>query len=114
MRRVLTPQSSLSEVVFLHDYLQLVFQDERLSVFNPCSLTGPGLMLRTGEPGFCDALVGLIGQTASACAHSSELLSLVFSGGIVLAVLPDPSGSIVEAFEFHSESNGVIVVERNA
>ena len=112
MRPDLTPESPLSEVVFVHDYLQLVFQDERLSVFNPCSLTAPGLKLRTGEPGFCDALVSLIGQTASACAQSSELLSLSFSGGVVLAVLPDQSGS-VEAFAFHSEGNRVIV-ERNA
>jgi hypothetical protein len=112
MRPNLTPQSPLSQVVFVHDYLQLVFQGERLSIYNPCSLTGPGLNLQTGDPGFCDALVSLIGQTASACADSSELLSLSFSGGVVLAVLPDQLG-LVEAFTFHSEDSRAIV-ERNA
>jgi hypothetical protein len=107
----LTPQAPLSQVVFVHDYLQLVFDDERFSIFNPCLLSVAGRDVRAGTMGFCDSLVALIGQTATR-SSTSELLLLCFSGGATLTVLRSNSGS-VEAFTFHGEHN-LVVVERNA
>ena len=71
----------------MHDYVQLYFQDDILTIFNGMTLQQGEARLRTGEPGFCDALVRLIG--ASAVRSNGELeqsLQMWFSSGDVLVV----------------------------
>jgi hypothetical protein len=108
----LAPPAPLSEVRFVHDYVQLVFQDECFSIYNAFSLHQSGRSLREGEPGFADALVGLIGQSATTAPHGGPL-RIVFQGGTeirVLVGLGNEGGP--EAFQF--SRNGVaLIVEQN-
>ncbi len=113
MKVDLQPVEPLSQVVFVHDYLQLVFQDRVFTLYNvaTCS-TGSG-DFRQGEPGFCDCLVSLIDQTARAEALPDKLL-LRFSNGAVVSVHVSRSGVRgPEAWQF-GQLGGPTVVEQNA
>jgi len=102
----------LSQVVFVEDYFQLVFQDQRLSVFGQALLSTGGVDVGLGEPGFYDALVQLIGQQADVISASSPVvLALAFQGGTRLQVIDN--GASPEAFALHDE-NGRIIVGRSA
>jgi hypothetical protein len=109
------PVEPLSQVVFIHDYLQLVFQDESFSIYNVANLKHRETELLQGSPGFCDALVSLIGQRVIAVSHTTEhALSLSFGGGAQLLVLSGKLGGRgPEAFQFVGPNN-LIVVEQNA
>jgi hypothetical protein len=108
----LLPTDALSQVVFVHDYLQLIFQDSAFSIYNPLTLQMHGASLRLGQPGFCDLLVGLIGQPLSSVSTSGiESVVLVFAGGAVLSVSRQGSGP--EAWQFNCFGQPT-VVEQNA
>lgn len=81
----LQPCMPLSQVVFVHDYLQLIFQERSFTLYNLTTYSLGSGEHRQGHPGFCDALVSLIGQTARAEELGDRLL-LHFSGGAVLSV----------------------------
>jgi len=66
----LKPVEPLSQVVFIHDYLQLIFQDERFNIYNLAQVDLQGKKLTQGQSGFCDAVVSLIGQRVTAASHS--------------------------------------------
>lgn len=103
----------LSQVVFVHDYLRLVFQNRAFTLYNIATYSIGSGDFRQGQPGFCDALVLLIGQTARTEVLSDKLL-LNFSGGAVVSVPvsgPDARGS--EAWQF-DQIGGPTVVEQNA
>jgi hypothetical protein len=113
MEPSLQPEDPLSQVVFVHDYVQLVFQDCAFTLHNLATLTVGGVVLTQGEAGFCDALVSLIEQPARVEASSGSL-SLHFSGGAVVSVAT--SGAMVrgpEAWQF-CRLGGPAVVEQNA
>jgi hypothetical protein len=113
MRPNLTPLEPLSQVIFVYDYLQLVFGEEIFSIYNPSELVFEGSTLVQGQAGFCDSLVRLIGQRAEHIAKDEHMLSLTFEGGAQLYILPDASGSCgPEAFEF-AGNNNFLVVEQN-
>jgi hypothetical protein len=100
----------LSQVVFVHDYVQLVFQDRAFSLFNSLTYCEQSSVLPQGSPGFCDSLVALIGQPATA-DFASGSLTLKFSTG--QRVVVSNAGSGPEAWMF----TGVgipTVVEQNA
>ena len=106
-----TPSEPLSQVVFVHDYFQLLFQGEILSVYNKASLHVGVIDLAQGDPGFCDALVALIDQKAiQATPEPGLLLVLEFASGAVLRVHTDSASSTEEAFSFLGSS---LVVEQN-
>src|SRR6201999_4008006 len=72
----LSPTEPLTQVVFVHDYVQLGFEAEILSVYNPMRFRGvQGEELTQGQIGFADALVGLIVAKAS-CVDTSQVESL--------------------------------------
>ena len=75
----------LSQVVFVHDYVQLRFQETALSLYSRLTLaTGHRVLLRT-DPDFCDALVGLVGQRVASVGYRAENhLRITFGGGITL------------------------------
>jgi hypothetical protein len=113
MQPDLQPVDPLSKVVFVHDYLQLVFQDCAFTIYNLATYTKATTVLRQGEPGFCDALVSLINQTAHAEARAESLL-LRFTSGVVVSVPisgPDTRGP--EAWQF-ARLGGPHIVEQNA
>jgi hypothetical protein len=55
----------LSQVVFVRDYVQLVFQDTTLSVYCSMSVALRRDSIGWHGPGWCDALVALIGQSVT-------------------------------------------------
>ena len=100
----------LSQVVFVHDYVQLVFQDRALSLFNSITYQHGASQLVQGDSGFCDALVGLIGKSATADSDSG---TLVLDFGTGQRVVVSGSGEGPEAWVFTGV--GVpTVVEQNA
>lgn len=113
MQPDLQPADPLSQVVFVHDYLQLVFQNCAFTIYNLTTYSKATTVFRQGDPGFCDALVSLIDQTARVEAQDESLL-LHFAGGAVVSVPtsgPDTQGP--EAWQF-GRLGGPYVVEQNA
>ena len=109
----LKPSEPLSQVVFIHDYLQLVFQDERFNIYNRAEIARGGLKIAQGQPGYCDAIVSLIGQRVVEVSQSdSHALALFFEEGIRFAVRRDDEAIGPEAFEFHGRDQ-LWVVEPN-
>lgn len=102
------PTEPLSEVVFIHDYLQLVFQDACFSIYNAIELRQGNSSLSQGQSGFCDGLVGLIGQPLKA-ASANPSLSLTFQNGTVLAVAQ--SGHSPEAWQYNSLGQPIVAVQ---
>ncbi|HEY2711215.1 MAG TPA: hypothetical protein VGI60_01775 [Chthoniobacterales bacterium] len=110
----LKPTGTLSQVVFVHDYLQLVFQSESFSVFNVCEVARGEVVSRCGEPGFCDAVVALIGQHVNGVSASSPFkLALTFEDGSAFRILSHHRANGPEAFAWHGPGN-TIIVEQNA
>ena len=107
------PEEPLSQVVFIHDYVQLIFQNEGFSIFNRSQLMSTSGALHHGERGFADALVRLIGRRVVACS-TGEGLTLTFEGGEVFSLLTgeeDVRGP--EAFTY-ARDGVTLVVEQNA
>ena len=77
----------LSQVVFVHDYVQLRFHDLVLSVFSRLTVTVDNHALNRLDPGFCDALVALIEKRVVATDYlEGEHLRLTFAGGDIVGV----------------------------
>ena len=98
----------LSSVVFVHDYVQLVFQDLILSVFVPLSVTVEARSISHGERGFADELVALIGASVASAKDDDNLLELVFDNGAVVS-FDAADGSVPEAFTLHQPNVPTIV-----
>lgn len=113
MKPLLQPDDPLSQVVFVHDYLQLFFQDCAFSIYNLATYTAGDITLTQGDAGFCDALVALIEQAARVEALPGKL-SLHFDKGAVVSI-PSTDETIrgPEAWQF-SRLGGPTVVEQNA
>ena len=77
----------MSQVIFVHDYVQLVFQELVLTVYSPITLTAGPTSIAKSDRNFCGHLVSLIGSRVESVAHfpRSEL-QLRFEGGIDLSV----------------------------
>jgi hypothetical protein len=109
----LQPEDPLSQVVFVHDYLQLVFQECAFTIYSKAMYTLGVIAIRQGELGFCDALVSLIEQTTQV-DFAGNTLSLRFTSGAVVSV--ESSGAASrgpEAWQF-GWFGGPLVVEQNA
>jgi hypothetical protein len=50
----LVPVEALSQVAFIHDFLQLVFQEERFTVYNRAAIADWENVFQQGTVGFCD------------------------------------------------------------
>lgn len=101
----LVPVEPLSEVAFIHDYFQLVFQEERFTVYNEAAIEDGGNVIRQGSVGFCDKLVEFIGQSVVAVTQTDAyVLCLRFSGGATVRVEADHDPSWPEAFDFIGRS----------
>lgn len=109
------PNEPLSQVVFIHDYLQLHFQQDVLSVFNESKIVASETALTRGEPGFCDLLVGLIGKRAVELAFGYDGCAVIlkFEDGTQFAVLSGESAARgPEAFTLDAP-NLPTIVEQN-
>lgn len=107
------PKSPLSEVVFIHDYIQLGFQGEVLSLYNPVVVQLRAIHYQSGEPGFADALVSLIGESVHEVGETDGfVLLLQFEGGAQVRVCKVRGASQPEAYRFNAGS-GLIVAQQN-
>jgi hypothetical protein len=111
----LKPTEALSQVVFIHDYIQLVFQHEGFSIYNAAEVVRDGGVIRQGQIGYCDALVSLINQRVTSVAVAEPYkLSLTFESGVEFHVLSgDDATNSPEAYEFRGADN-LWIVESNA
>jgi hypothetical protein len=106
----LLPTEPLSQVVFIHDYFQLVFQDSSFSIFNTTVIRFNGAFIQQGHQGFCDHLIGLIGQSVLGVAASDDsLLSLTFQDGTELSVTPIGQGP--EAWQFNTTGSPSVIAQ---
>ena len=109
----LIPRSPLTQVIFALDYVQLVFEEERFSLYNSVMVCSGDTGLQRSERGFADALVSMLGKRViSATATEAEPLSIVFTDGTEIRVFKDSEGANPEAFAF-TRWDGEIVVEQN-
>lgn len=71
----------LSQVVFIHDYLQLVFQDWTLTI-NPIEgVTVGARRVGWGQSGFSDALTALIGRRVADTSVERNSFVIRFDDG---------------------------------
>jgi hypothetical protein len=110
----LLPTEPLSEVAFVHDYVQLGFQNERFSLLNRVRVGAPSRTSTQGEREFAGLLVGLIGQRVTQVSKSpAAMLELHFQDGSSVQILRgEEFASGAEAFIF-TRDGGPIVVEHN-
>ena len=110
----LVPTEALTQVVFVHDYIQLVFQPEGFSLYNRVRLTANDREISQGSYGFADEMTRLIGQRVSAAGSSNRSkLEIQFEGGSVVRLLSGQENENgPEAFQYNNGS-GSIVVEQN-
>jgi len=86
--------------VFVHDYFQLVFDDECFNVYNRARLVVERRHFYQREHGFADRLVELIGSRVVSCEVDPALV-LIFDRGVRFEVLMTPEdASGPEAFEY--------------
>jgi hypothetical protein len=77
----------VSQIVFVHDYLQIVFDDTRLSVYASATVSSGSRTLVRSEAGYCDALADLIGNRVTSVEYvRARQLRLTFEGGESVAV----------------------------
>lgn len=99
MSSQVVPSEPLTQVIFVHDYIQLIFQDEWFSLHNAVEIEAAGLRFTQGTDGFADALVRLIGfRVVSASECEFGPLKLCFEGGPNVTVTWKGAGP--EAFDF--------------
>lgn len=110
---VRVPRNRVSQVVFVEDYVQLVFHEERFSFLEALALESSQRVLTSGTAGFCDSLVSLIGKrAASVDVDDDNQLTIVFDDGVTVRAGFDSLGSGPEAWTFHG-ADGHDVVGRD-
>jgi hypothetical protein len=114
MNQKLQPLEPMSQVIFVHDYLQLVFQDDIFTLYNPAEIRCAETQISHGSPGFCDALVALLGRrvTSVSVDHAEPLILSFENGTRVIVPVSGPSARGPEAWKF-GKTNGAVVVQEN-
>jgi hypothetical protein len=104
----------MSQVVFIHDYIELVFQETRWSLYNPVTVHCSGCTLTESDLGFADALRCLIGQrVVETSAEQGQFASATFEGLTqVFVSLRSEDARGPEAYELGNDK-GLSVVEQN-
>ncbi len=94
----------LSQVWFVHDYIQLKFHDDHtINVYNPFNVENGGKFYKQGEFGYADTLVGIIGSKITEVSYKQfSHFSLTFSCGATFTIeLARGLANIPEAFEMN-------------
>jgi len=114
MNQKLQPLEPMSQVIFVHDYLQLVFQDDIFTLYNPPEIRWVEAQISQGSPGFCDALVALLGQrlTLVSANHAEPLILSFENGARVIVPVGGPTARGPEAWQF-GKANGPVLVQEN-
>lgn len=101
----------LTSVVFIHDYIQFVFDGPCLTTLTlPSILTTDG-ELRHGERGYCDCLCSQIGAQVKTTCSSSEEVKITFGNDVAIAVsLREEDYTGPEAINYVGDDGNLIVV----
>ena len=94
------PTEPLTQVVFVHDYLQLVFDQFVVTVYNPARCTTCTVTWHQDDREFAGALVSLIGQTAQLSVSPAGLQLHFSTGSSVTVPGSDPSSDGPEAWQY--------------
>ena len=92
----------LSQVWFVHDYVQLQFHDgHTINVYNPFVVEVNGTSYRQGQFGYADSLVGIIGSTIVGVDYLQRShFRLIFGCGSIFTIdLAERASDNPEAFE---------------
>jgi len=82
----------LDAITFVRSYMQFRFDDATLTVYNSPAVETPDGVATEGMSGYADRLRGLIGQKiVGATERDDHGLELVFAGGSVIRISPNPS-----------------------
>jgi hypothetical protein len=102
----------LSSVVFVEDYLQLVFDDYVLTMFVWPEISGGGKTFKYGSEGYRDALSRLVNRrVVEAIEDPGEKISVLFSSGDILSMsLREDDRTEVEAGSFCRTKGGLFIV----
>jgi hypothetical protein len=98
---------TLASVIFVRDYAQFDFDGPRLSTFVWPLVTVAGHQKRTGDPGYRDALVSLIGRDVTGAQDTPATGLVVFLGDAALTVKPgagDLQGPEVAMLQMNDDS----------
>ena len=108
----LAKANALSEVRFVHDYVQFIFEPHTLSLYAPLHVLAEGRALARGDVGYYDSICSLIGETLTdVTRHEREQLEFTFSNGtkVVLSLrTEDAAGPEIAEL---STPGGEIMVE---
>lgn len=102
----------LSEVRFVHDYVQLIFEPYTLSLYAPLKVLVGARTLKPTDAGYHNGICLLIGQTLTSVFRAKTVqLEFTFSGGTKLLVsLRQEDANGPEVAEL-SRPGGPIMVE---
>lgn len=98
----------LNSVTFVMDYVQLEFDDARLTAFTQPYLVPDKTILRWDDPGYRDTLCGQIGRKVSSVAiRGGDAIEVAFETGIVVGIsLKDQDYRGAEAAMFNGRDHG--------
>ena len=115
MRSDARPIGPLTQVIFVHDYIQVKFDDDIYSLYNRLEIQNASGVLRQGQDGFTDALVNLIGHAITSDSREpGAALVLLFDNQSTLRVLEGPENENGPEAYHYAAANGSIVVEQNS
>ncbi len=88
MESTIKIKEPLSQIWFVHDYIQLRFQEQIISVYNtPELFLADGTKLDRESKGFCDILVAQIEQPIEKIDLTEGLLFAIrFTSGVIFCV----------------------------
>jgi len=103
---------ALSEVRFVHDYVQFIWEPHTLSLYAPLRVLAEGRPLARSDVGFCDSICSLIGQSLTAVTRQEhEQLEFAFSNGTKVLVSLRSEDAVGPEVAQLSTPGGEIMVE---
>ena len=110
---VLAQADPLSEIRFVHDYLQLVFWPHTLSLYPKLEVHAGGRRLTSSDNGYFDSICRLIGQKLVAVTREEKMrLSFRFASGTSLLVSLRPGDAVGPEVAMLADDKGGLMVER--
>lgn len=107
----LAKANALSEVRFVHDYVQFIFEPHTLSLYAPLHVLTDGHALARGNVGYYDSICSLIGQNLTdVTRHERKRLEFAFSNGTkVILSLRSEDAAGPEIAELSTPSGEIMV-----
>lgn len=103
----------LSEVRFVRDYLQLVFEPYTLTIYARLSVEIERRVLDRSALGFCDCVCRLIGERVVRVERDDGVrLSIVFSDGTRLMVSLRDDDAVAPEVAMLTDDRGFMMVDR--